>query len=94
MRITKQGTPPPPITLKGVCRNCKTEAEAEVNELTRMVGGTYKATCPVCGFEAMLFNVPLPYEKPIEIRENENPFTIRSSLGLKGEWAPPKDGDA
>lgn len=71
MKIIKQGTPPPPMTLTGVCRNCNTEAEAEETELTELGHGIYKATCPVCGFDAMLFRVPLPAvvpEKPIEIR--------------------------
>lgn len=32
----------------------------------------------------------------LTVRQNEKPITIQSSatLGLKGEWSPPKDGDA
>lgn len=95
MRIIKQGTPPPISLLKGECRNCKTVAEAKTKELKSLGAGFYVATCPVCQDDAMLFRVDrqnIPTEEAVQIRTSGLPNT--ATLGLKGEWSPPKDGDA
>jgi hypothetical protein len=73
VKITKQGTPASERVWVGICRSCKSEAEATESEMTHITDDPRERTsfswekCPVCGlggitgYGGMLF---YPKSKP------------------------------